>query len=78
MQVILTINNAGIKINLCVNVKNWLIMVYVIKDLFGIRVIAMWIDKSYDIGEYLDYSKFKCRKKLFDKLIKNVLKVSIK
>ena len=26
-------------------------------------------DKSRGIGEYLDYSNFKCRKKLFDKLI---------
>ena len=26
-------------------------------------------DKSCDIGEYLDYSNCKCRKKLFDKLI---------
>ena len=26
-------------------------------------------DKSCDIGEYLDYSKCKCRKKLVDKLI---------
>ena len=34
------INNAGIKINVGVNVKNWLIKVYVIKDLFGILVIA--------------------------------------
>ena len=27
-------------------------------------------DKSCDIGEYLDYSNCKCRKKLVDKLIK--------
>ena len=26
-------------------------------------------DKSYDVGEYLDYKKCKCRKKLFDKLV---------
>ena len=26
-------------------------------------------DKSYGIGEYLDYLNCKCRKKLFDKLI---------
>ena len=26
-------------------------------------------DKSCDIGEYLDYSNCKCRKKLFDKLV---------
>ena len=26
-------------------------------------------DKSYYIGEYLDYEKCKCRKKLVDKLV---------
>ena len=26
-------------------------------------------DKSCDFGEYLDYSNYKCRKKLFDKLV---------
>ena len=26
-------------------------------------------DKSCDIGEYLDYEKYKCRKKLVDKLV---------
>ena len=26
-------------------------------------------DKSCDVGEYLDYSDFKCRKRLADKLI---------
>ena len=26
-------------------------------------------DKSYDVGEYLDYAKCKCRKKLIDKLV---------
>ena len=36
-----------------------------IKDLFGILVI----DKSCDIGEYLDYENCQCRKKLVDKLI---------
>ena len=29
----------------------------------------MWSDKSYDVGEYLDYKNFKCRKKLTDKLV---------
>ena len=32
-------------------------------------------DESCDIGEYLDYENFKCRKKLVDKLMKNVLKI---
>ena len=26
-------------------------------------------DKSYDVGEYLDYENCKCRKKLVDKLV---------
>ena len=26
-------------------------------------------DKSYDVGEYLDYENYKCRKKLIDKLV---------
>ena len=39
------------------------------KDLFGILVIECECDQSCDVGEYLDYSHWKCRKKLFDKLI---------
>ena len=27
-------------------------------------------DKLWDVGEYLDYKNFKCRKKLVDKLVK--------
>ena len=26
-------------------------------------------DKSYDVGEYLDYANCKCRKRLIDKLV---------
>ena len=33
--------------------------------------------KSCDVGEYLDYEKWKCRKKLVDKLM-NVLKLLMK
>ena len=40
MQVFVTINNVGTKINADVNAKNWLVKVYVMKDLFGIQVIA--------------------------------------
>ena len=40
MQVFVTINNVETKINASVNSKNWLIKVYAIKDLFGIKVIA--------------------------------------
>ena len=64
MQVFVTISNAGMKINVGVNAKNWLIKMYVIKDLFGIQVIANVNDISCDIGEYLGYENCKCRKKI--------------
>ena len=32
-------------------------------------------DKACDVGEYLDYENCKCRKKLFDKLIEELLKL---
>ena len=41
--------------------------VYVIKDLFGIRVIVS--AKSCDFSENLDNKSCECRKKLVDKLI---------
>ena len=31
-------------------------------------------DKSYDIGEYLDYSNCKCKKKLVDKIVEECTK----
>ena len=37
------------------------------KDLFEILVCAC--DKSWDVGEYLDYENCKCRKILVDKLV---------
>ena len=40
---------------------------YVIKDSFGILVILN-MNKSCDIGEYLDYENCNCWKKLVDKL----------
>ena len=40
-----------------------------IKDLFGILINVSVIDKTCDIGEYLDYENCKCRKKLVDKLV---------
>ena len=41
-----------------------------IKDLFGILAsnCECKCDKSCDVGDYLDYENFKCRKKLVDKL----------
>ena len=40
MQVFVIINKDGMEINADVNVKNWLINVVVIKNLFGILVIV--------------------------------------
>ena len=40
MQVFVTINKGGMKINAGVNAKNWLIKELVIKDLFEILVIV--------------------------------------
>ena len=40
MQLFVITNNAGMKINVGMNVKNYLIKVYVIKDFFGIQVIG--------------------------------------
>ena len=47
--------------------KELILKVYVTKDLVGIQVIVSECecDKSCDLGEYLDHSNFKCRKKLF-------------
>ena len=57
-------NNVGIKINAYVNVNNWLIKEYVIKDLFGCEC-----DKACDVGQYLDYEKCNCRKKLVAQIV---------
>ena len=40
MQVFVIIKNAGIIINVNVNVKNWLIKAYAIKNIFGILIIV--------------------------------------
>ena len=37
--------------------------------MFGIQVIVSVNGKSCNIGEYLDYSSCKCRKKLIDPLV---------
>ena len=57
------INNAGMKISVGVNVKNYLIKAYVIRDLFGILVSV----NANAIN--LDYENSKCRKKLVDKIV---------
>ena len=40
MQLFVIINNDGIMINVDANVKNWLVKVYAIKDMLGIKVIV--------------------------------------
>ena len=40
MQLFVIINNDGIMINIDVNVKNWLIKVYAIKDMLRMLVIV--------------------------------------
>ena len=67
MQVFVTINNVRMKINVGVNVKNWLIKVY--DKGFIWNPGNCECDESWDVGEYLDYSNCKCRKRLVDKLI---------
>ena len=42
--------------------------------MFGILVIVSECDKSCNIGEYLDYSSCKCRKKLIDPLLEECTK----
>ena len=73
MQVFVTINNVGMIINAVVNVKNWLIKVYVIRNIVGILVIVN-VNVINHVILYLDYKNCKCRKKIFNKLTENVLK----
>ena len=61
------INNFGIMINTDVNTKNWLTKEYVIKKvLWNPRNCECECDKSYNVGEYLDYENCKSRNKLID------------
>ena len=70
MQVFVIITNVGIKINAGVNVKNWLINVVAIKDLFGILEIVNVNVINHLILENIYIKKnLKCRKKLVDKLV---------
>ena len=48
------------------------------KGFILIQVIVNVIDKSCNISQYLDYSDCKCKKKLVDLLIENVLKILIR
>ena len=73
MQAFVIINSVRMMINASVNVKNWLIKVYVIEDIFGILVIVnVNVIKSCDVGEYLDY---KCLKKLANKLVEECTEI---
>ena len=60
---VIIISNFEMKINAGVNVKNWLIKVVVIKDLFGILVILnVNVINHMMLERYLDYENCKCRK----------------
>ena len=63
------ITRVGKVTNADVNVKNWLIRVSMIMDLFIILVCVNVIDKSCDVGEYLYCASCRCRKRLIDKLV---------
>ena len=69
MQVFVIINKVGTMTNADVNVKNWLIKEYAIRDLFGIKVI---VNVNVIIDVMLENNwiikTFKCRKRLIDKL----------
>ena len=54
-------------INAGVNVKNWLIKVYVIRDIFGILVFVNV--NAVNHKQYLDYENCKFTAKLADKLV---------
>ena len=63
MQVFLTISKSGIKINVDVNGKNWLAKVEYNKEF-------IWntgnCECERNVGEYLNYEKSNCRKRLVD------------
>ena len=66
MQAFVITSNTRMMINAGVNVKNWLIQEYVIKDLFGIPVI---LNVNAINHEYLGYENCKFREKLVDTLV---------
>ena len=70
MQVFVMINSARIMVNADENAKNWLSKKYMIKDLFGIQVIAnVNVINHAMLENILDYVNCKCRKNLIDKLV---------
>ena len=69
MKVFVIINNVGMKINIC-GCKEFIDKGVCDKEF--IWNPSNWrceCDKSCNIGQYLDYSNCKCRKRLVDKLI---------
>ena len=81
MAVLVIINNVGMSINPGVNVKNWLIKVYVIKDVFEILVImsANLINHVILVSNYTMKTVYVEKSKLINRLsalpLKNVLKM---
>ena len=83
MQVFLIVNNVGIKINADVNAKYCISKEWSIDNMKKTGLKGIWdkgfiwnpinceceCDKLCDVGEYLDYENFKCRKRLIDKLV---------
>ena len=73
MAVFVIINKGGMIINASANIKNCGVC-----DkgfIWNPSNCECECDTSCDVGEYLDYEKCKCRKKLVDKLVENVLKM---
>ena len=74
MQVFVTINNAGMKINVC-ECKELVDKGVCDKGFFWNPINCdCECDKLCDIGEYLDYSNCKCWKTLVDKLVEECIK----
>ena len=69
MRLFVIINKAGIMINVDANVNNWLIKVFVIKDMLGILIVNANVINDVMLVKYLDYENCKCRKKIVDKLV---------
>ena len=87
MRLFVIINNVEMKINVDANVKNWLIKVCVINDK-GVCDKGVCdknpsnceceCDDSCDVGEYLDYEKFKRQlDRLVDECAENIDEVKI-
>ena len=76
MQVFVTINNLGIMINVDANIKNWLMWGVCDKGYIW-NSSNCECDKSWDVGEYLDYKNCKCNKILIEECSETVKEVKI-